>query len=135
MPWKVLDALTEEFEVEMVSEHDHRYWGFDTKEEETEFHGRMAKEGEDKFYRDVLNYVRGVPHELKAGTIGMIKADIAKVLVARDESLIWPDNRQQLLEAVKAVYNRDHSITVIWTPENRAEVDLMMARPNELPQG
>ena len=44
VPWSILDAITEEFGVELVSEHDHRFWGFATKEEEVAFHEQMAKE-------------------------------------------------------------------------------------------
>ena len=43
VPWEVIDAIIAEFTVEFVSEHDHRFWGFATKEE-IEFHERIAKE-------------------------------------------------------------------------------------------
>jgi hypothetical protein len=64
----------------------------------------------------------------------MLQAELAKSLVESDESLIAPNNRQQLLQAVKAIYDRDHAITVTLTPEDMAAVELMVARPNKLPQ-
>jgi hypothetical protein len=133
IPWSVIDALTEEFGVELVSEHDHRYSGFATKEEETEFHERIAKESEDKFYQDVLHHLRGEPNGLKTGTVGMLQAEIAKDLVTRDESLMWPESRQKLLETVNAIYRRDHCITVTLIPEDMGAVELMVARTNKLP--
>ena len=134
VPWTVIDALTEEFETELVSEHDHRFWGFATKEEERDFHEKMAKESEDEFYNDLIHYLRGAPNDLKTGTVGMQKAEIAKGLVASDASLMAPNNRQRLLEAVEAVYDRDHAITVTLTEKDLAAVELMVARTNKLPQ-
>ena len=134
VPWAVMDALTEEFETELVSEHDHRFWGFATKEEERDWHERMAKESEDNFYKDLIHHLRGEPNNLRTGTVGMRKAEIAKALVENDESLMAPDNRQQLLEAVEVIYDRDHAVKVTLTPEDTAAVELMVARRNKLPQ-
>jgi hypothetical protein len=105
VPWAVIDALTEEFETEMVSEDDHRFWGFATEEEESAFHERMAKESEEDFYKNLIYYLLGEPNSLQAGTMDMHKAEIAKALVERNESLMIPDNRQQLLRAVKAIHD------------------------------
>jgi len=134
IPWAVIDALAEEFETELVSEHDHRFWGFATQEEERDWNERMAKEAEDNFYKDLSHYLRGESNDLKPGTVGMQKAEIAKALVEADESLMAPDNRQQLLEAVEVIYDRDHAVKVTLTPEDKAAVELMAARRNELPQ-
>jgi hypothetical protein len=134
VPWTIFDALTREFEVELVSEHDHRFWGFATKEEERDFHEKMGKESEDEFYNDLIHYLRGEPNELKTGTVGMLEAKIAMGLVASDASLLAPNNRQQLLEAIKAVYDRDHAITVAFTEKDKAAFELMVARRTKLPQ-
>src|SRR5215472_6456151 len=32
-PWRILDAIANEFDVEIVSEHEPKYWGYKTKEE------------------------------------------------------------------------------------------------------
>ena len=134
-PWSVLDALTEEFEAELVSEHDHRFWRFATKQEETEIHEKLAKESEDKFYQDLIHHLRGEPNGLSAGTVGMRRAEIARILVANDESLLAPDSRQQILEAVDVIYDRDHALKLTLTSKDMAAVELMVARKNELPQG
>src|SRR5438034_6225030 len=44
VPWAIFDALTEEFRIELVSEHDYRYWGFATEEEWDDWWDRQAKE-------------------------------------------------------------------------------------------
>jgi hypothetical protein len=134
VPWSVIDALTEEFGVELVSEHDHRYWGFATAEEERQFHEKMAKESNDRFYDDLIRYLRGEPHGIKPGSVEMQWAEIAKALVASDESLMTQRNRQRLEEAIKVIYDRDHAVTVTLTPEDMAAVELMVARTNKLPQ-
>jgi hypothetical protein len=43
-------------------------------------------EHEEQFYNDVIRYVRGEEHNLWLGSVGMIKADIAKRLIAEHPS-------------------------------------------------
>jgi seryl-tRNA(Sec) selenium transferase len=64
----------------------------------------------------------------------MLMAEIAAALIASDESLMAPQNRDRLLEAVKASFNRDHTVAITLTKRNLAAVELMAARTNELPQ-
>jgi hypothetical protein len=134
VPWSIFDALTEEFRIELVSEHDHRYWGFATEEEWNACHEQLAKEDEDKFYDNILKYLRGEPNGLLRGTIGMIKAKIAESLVARDPSLMAPEKRDALLDAVRAIYDRDHTVTITLTEQDLAAADMMAARIDDLPK-
>jgi hypothetical protein len=135
MPWTVFDALAAEFKAELVSEHDHRYWGFDTADEWGAFNDKLAKEGEDKFYNNVLRYVRGEPNDLLPGTIGMIKANIAKTLIEGDRSLAEPGNRDALLQGVERVYLEKHAVSVRLTDDDLAAVEMLMARTEKLPKG
>jgi hypothetical protein len=134
IPWAVIDALTNEFQIELVSEHDHRFWGFASKKEEEDRHNQIAKEYEDDFYKNLVHYLRGEPHNLTSGTIGMQKAEIAKALVATDESLLTPTKRHLLLEGIEAIYDRDHSVKITLTAESLALVELLAARTDELPR-
>jgi hypothetical protein len=142
VPRTVIDALTEEFGIELVSEHDHRYWGFANEKDWTDWQAQLAKEDEDNFYKDLCHYVRGEPNDLRPGTVGLKKAEIAKALVASDESLMAPTNRHLLLEAVEAIYDRDHTVRVTVTNKDLAAVELtvaavvelMLARTDKLPQ-
>jgi hypothetical protein len=133
IPWAVLDALVEEFEVELVCEHDPRYWGFATEKEWHDWQDQLANEEEDHLYDELVRYVRKEPNDLRPGTVGMLMAEIAAALVASDESLMAPQNRHRLLEAVKAIYDRDHTIAITLTKKNLAAVQLMAARISELP--
>jgi hypothetical protein len=134
VPWSIFDALTEEFEVELVSEYDHRFFGFTTEEEWDAFNEKLAKEHEDSFYNDLLHYVRDEPNSLTPGCIGMIMAKIAKTLVVSDPSLTAPEKRTALLEAVRAIYDRDHAEIVTLTEQELAAAELMAARIDDLPK-
>jgi hypothetical protein len=134
VPWTVIDALTKEFETELVNEHDHRYWGFANEKGWTDWQDQLAREAEDDFYKNLVHYVRGQPNDLRPGTIGMLRAEIAKALVASDETLMAPNNRHLLLEGVEAIYDRDHTATVTLTDQDFAAAELMVARTNKLPQ-
>src|ERR1700730_1071232 len=43
MPWSTFDALNREFDTEFVSEHDHRFWGFDTAGEWDQFQNEITR--------------------------------------------------------------------------------------------
>ena len=137
-PSAVIAALQDEFDAELVSEADHRFWGFASKEEEAQQHKEMAKESEDAFYQDLLCYLRGEPNGLKHGTIGMKEAEIAAALVATDEKLIAPENRQQLLEAVRTIYDRDYTVKFKVSSNDPVAIELAvalwLAKTDTLPQ-
>jgi hypothetical protein len=135
MPWAVLDALVDEFQVELVTEYDHRYLGFDAAEEWDAFQEELAKENEDWFYKNLLHYVRGEPNDLPPGTIGMTQADIAKTLIELDQSLAEPGKREVLLKKVEAVYWEKHSVSVSLTDADREAAKMFMARIKDLPKG
>ena len=134
IPWTVIDALTNEFQIELVSEYDHRFWGYASKEEEDYWYNKIAKQGDDDFYNNLVHYLRGEPHKFKPDTNGMKLAEIAKALVATDESLLTPTKRDQLLGAVYAIYDRDYRRWITLTDEDLAGVELLVARTNKLPQ-
>ncbi len=134
VPWAIFDAITEEFGIELVSEHDHRFWGFATEEEWDNWHKQGNKEIEDEFYDNLVKYVRDEPNGVLPGTIWMIKAKIAKTLVEIEPDLLTPEKRDVLLEAVRAVYDRDHALTITLTERELAEADMMAARTDDLPK-
>lgn len=134
IPWAVIDALTEEFGVELVSEHDHRYWGFASAKDWDDWNDKMSKQAEDNFYKDIVRYLRGKPNDLIAGTIGMLKAEIAKSLVMNDESLLMPINRHTLIKAVDEIYDQRHVVKIALTEHDLAAIEMMVRRTKELPQ-
>lgn len=135
MPWSIFDALNREYGTEFFSEHDHRFWGFDTAEEWDKFQNQIAKGNNDDFYVEIIRYARGEPNGLIPGTIGFKKAEIAKTLVEGDPSFAEPEAREALLEALNAIYQRTiETAAVEVTTEDRAKVELLMARTDDLPQ-
>jgi hypothetical protein len=68
------------------------------------------------------------------GTVGMAKAKIAKTLIRRDPGLVAPKKRDVLLEPVRAIYDRDHSIKVTLTKQDTAAVKMLVARTDDLPK-
>jgi hypothetical protein len=132
VPWSIFDALIEEFQIESVSEHDHRFWGFSTEEEWDAFHKESARDGEDQFYNDLLRYLRDEQNVFRLGTIGMIRAEIAKTLIQSNPGFAAPEKRDVLLEAVRAIYDRDHSVTITLTEEDLAALGMVIARTDDL---
>jgi hypothetical protein len=134
VPWTIFDAIAEEFEIEWVSEYDYRFWGFATEKEWDDWNNQLAKESEDEFYNDLVKYLRDEPNDLQPGTIGMIKAEVAKTFVKGDPGLMAPEKRNALLEAVEAIYDRDHAVKIKLTEQDLAAAELMAARTDDLPK-
>jgi hypothetical protein len=107
-PGRILRAICDEFGVDIVSEHEPRYWGYETQEEWDAAYEKLYKEYEQHFYNEVVKFVRGEEHDIRPRTIGMIKAEIANQLIAESPDLLAEDKRPDLIKAVKMIYERDH---------------------------
>jgi hypothetical protein len=132
VPWAIYDAITEEFGVELVTEHDHRFWGFATEKEWNDWNEEEYKKSEDEYYDNLVKYVRDEPNGVLPGTIWMIKAEIAKTLVKSDQGLMAPERRDALLEAMNAIYDRDHAMKITLTEQDLAAADMMAARTDDV---
>jgi hypothetical protein len=99
----MLNALIDEFEIELINEHDHRHWGFATEEEWDACWDKIAKEYDGEFYKQLLCYMRGEPNSIMPGTNGFGKAEIAKCLFARDPSWIGQGRRDELLKTLQVL--------------------------------
>jgi hypothetical protein len=86
-PAKILNAIAEAFDTDILSEYEPQFWGFDTQEEWDACTTRMAKEDDDRFYLELVKYLRGESNDIRPGTVGMGWAEIAKELVEKDPSL------------------------------------------------
>lgn len=134
VPWAIFDAIAKEFEIEWVSEYDHLFWGFATEKEWDDWWDIQNKEADDSFYNDLLHYLRDEPNDIRPGTIGAEEAEIAKTLVDGDPDLAAPEKRDALLEAIRAVYRRDHALVITLTEQELAQAELMAARTDDLPE-
>jgi hypothetical protein len=132
---KILNAVADTFDTEVASEHEPHYWGFDTQEEWDAAWDQMAKEDEERFYTETLKYLRGQPNDIKKGTVGMCKAEIAKKLLEKDTALLLPENKEKLLNGIKSVYDREHTVTVTLTPQEVAVAKMAVTHEDDLPRG
>jgi len=133
-PQRILYAIADEFHADIVSEYEPEYWGYKTKEEWEMAWTAMAKKDEQDFYNEVAKFVRGMAHDIRPGTIGMIQAEIAKRLIAESPELLAEDRRTDLIKAVNLVYDRDHAIKVTLTDADVAFARMASTPEDDLPQ-
>jgi hypothetical protein len=133
-PGKILNAVRQLFDTDIVSEYEPQYWGFDTEEEWDAFQAKISKQHKDEFYVDIMKFLRGEPHNISPGTNGMTMAKIAKTLVEKDPSLLNPENKEKLLAKVDEVFLGEHVVRVELTPEDIARAEMMVTHEDDLPQ-
>jgi hypothetical protein len=131
---KILNAVADTFDTEIASEHEPHYWGFDTQEEWDAAWDQMVKEDEERFYTVILKYLQGQPNDIKRGTVGMCKAEIAKNLFQKDTALLLPENKEKLLNGIKSVYDREHTVTVTLTAQEVAAAKMAVTHEGDLPR-
>jgi hypothetical protein len=133
-PRKILKAIAKAFDVTIVSEHEPEYWGFDTQEEWDAAWEAIAKEYDERFYTEIVKFLNGDPHDIGPGTVGMLKAEIAKKLVEEDPTLVLPTNKDKLRAAINATYNRDHAVIIDLGSEDLAFMEMMATHEDDLPK-
>jgi hypothetical protein len=135
-PGKVLNAVGELTQSDIVSEHEPQYWGFDTQAEWDAFMEEISREHDENFYANIVRYCRGEAHDLTPGTIGMYQAEAAKKLAEQDPTLLLPEHKQRLLNASKERYDEDHPPVVITLDEkDMALVQMLSTHEDDLPKG
>lgn len=134
VPSKILEAIAKAFDTDIFSEYEPQYWGFDTQEEWDAAWEAIAKDNENRFYLDVLNYVSNKPNAIMPGTIGEIQAKIAKQLVEADPTLVLPERREDLMKGIHEIYDRDHKVSVRLSEQDIAFIDMVATHDSDLPQ-
>jgi hypothetical protein len=133
-PGRILGAIAESFETEIFSEYEPQYWGFATEEEWDQAWAEIDKKHEAEFHADIINFVKGEPNEIRPGTIGMIKAEIAKDITTKDPSLLSPEKKPELMAAIERVYDADHAVVVKLSERDIAAADMVATNEDDLPQ-
>jgi hypothetical protein len=133
-PQRILGAIADEFDVDIVSEYEPQFWGYETQEEWDAAWTEMAEKDEQNFYNEVAKFVRGENHDIRPGTIGMIQAEIAKRLITDSPDLLAQDKRPELIKAVKQIYERDHAVTVKLSEKELAVVRMYATHEDDLPK-
>ena len=129
---RILEVIAQVFDVDIVSEHQPQFWGFETQEDWEAAQNESHQQDLQEFYEEVLNYLRGEPNGIRAGSIGEIKANIAKELIAQEPT--WAENREKLIEAVERVYEERHVTKVTLSKEDIAFVKMCGTLGKDLPQ-
>ena len=88
-PRSILRVVAQAFDVEIVSELEPKFWGFETQAEWDASWEALAEQQEQEFSDEVMKFVRGEPNNIKPGTIGMTQAEIIKGVVAEFPDLFW----------------------------------------------
>jgi hypothetical protein len=91
-------------------EGEPEYFGLKTKEEVDTMWNDLARKGCDEFYADVLQYVAGDDLVLKAGTVGHGRGAIARKLISKEPSLIRPQKKDELLQAIDKAYSSSQEL-------------------------
>ena len=119
-PGKILKAIAEACDTDIVSEYEPQFWGFETQEKWDASEEELSRKQRDRFHNELLKYVRGEPYDIRPGTTAMIWAEIAKRLVENDPELLLPENKEKLRSEIDAVYDREPAVRVTLTPEQAA---------------
>ena len=137
-PGKILNALANVFDTDVVSEHEPQFWGFDTQEEwdasEEKISQEASQKAEEEFHIELLKYLRGEPNDIRPETNGMYRAKIARTLVEKDPSLLLSVNKDKLRNEIQSIYDREHAVIVTLSPQDIAEIRMRATHEDDLPQ-
>jgi hypothetical protein len=133
-PVRILNAIAEAFDAELASEHEAKFWGFDTDEEWNAWLEELNNQARDEFYDEVIKSVNGQPNGIRAGTIGEIKAAIARTLVAQRPELGLPAHKFELMSAIDTIYDRDHVVKIQLDENDLAFAKMLASHETDLPQ-
>jgi hypothetical protein len=130
----ILHAIAEAFDTGIVSEHEPEYWGFDTQEEWDRWNEQTSREHKESFHNELLKYLRGESNDIRPGTIGMIKAKIAKKLADKDPALLLPTNKDKLRKEIDTIFDRGHTVKVTLSPADIAAAVMLVTHEDDLPR-
>jgi hypothetical protein len=126
--------------IRIVSQRDPEFWGFKTLEELDQ---ARSREENESFYRELRKYLDGRPNEIESGaeansrregapsvTVDLIKAQIAKQLVADDPPLLLqPVKKGELITQMLARVS-DIRRAFAWDDEDNRYAHLYYPSPN-----
>jgi hypothetical protein len=86
---KILDAVADSFNTEIISEYDEPYL---------------------EFHNELLKWLNEEPSDIRPGTIWMRTAEIVKALVEKDPSLLLPESKDKLRNEIESIWERDDDV-------------------------
>jgi hypothetical protein len=112
-PSTILEAIATTFHTEIFSEHEPQFLGFTSQEEMDAAMEEMGKQADDRFYAELIRYLRGEPNDIHPHTVEFDKALIAKKLADADPEPLVPEMREKLIAAIEETYkSSDHAAKV-----------------------
>ncbi len=132
----ILGAIAEEFGVEIYSEYQSQFWGFDTQEEWDAYEEKIGKENADKYYAKLLKFFAGATLkecDLRRGTLGAIWAQRMKSKVKADPSLLLLENRARF-DALLRKAQESTSVRVKLSDVDIASVTMATTPRGNLPR-
>ena len=133
-PGKILNAVAEAFDTDIVSEYEPQFWGFETQEAWDAWQTAIARKHEEKFRVEVLKFLRGEPNNIRRGTNGMTIAKHAKKLVKKDPSLLLPANHDKLFNEARSYWFDRHVVKVTLDEKDIAAARMLATHEDDLPQ-
>ena len=122
------------FEVDIVSEHEPQYWGFETQEEWDRWLEEINRQGREKSYCEMIAYSEGKETTYRPGTNGFVSLEIAKRLINENPSLRSPDKKDELLGLVEKLSISEHCVTVQLDAKDMHLVKMIATHEDDLPQ-
>jgi hypothetical protein len=81
---------------------DDEYWnGHERTEECLDAWDAMAEKADREFFNEMRKFVQGEDHDIKPGSVWMIKVEIAKRLTVNSPNLLADAKRPDLLKAIE----------------------------------
>jgi hypothetical protein len=98
-PEHILQAIHQEFGVRILREDE--YWHHQPTEECLDAWDEMAEKIDHELHQELVKFVRGEDHDIKPGSMWMVKAEIAKRLTANSPDLLA--ERPHLLKVIETL--------------------------------
>jgi hypothetical protein len=97
---RILNAIADEFETDIYSEHSGQFWGYETDEEWEAAEETRQQQAKVETYIEIMKSVRGEPSDISPGTLGATWCKIAKKVISQDPSLALPERMDELMSTV-----------------------------------
>ena len=130
----ILDALIKIFDVDVVSEYQHQFWGFETQEDWDRFKDEIDRGSQDEFWKQLVSLVDGGDPQFDPGIVGSQKATIAKSIADDRPELLAVDRMDDLLFAIGETYDREQGARVTQDAGEIALVEALFKSGGAIPQ-
>ncbi len=131
----IVGRIIHAFNVEIANSQDPQYYGYGSQEEMDAAEKKAVRKARDKFYPELIAYVRGRRHGIRPGTVAEIYAQIGRDLAKADPTLLWRKNKDVLLDRVHETYSAEHSVVVTLSEEEIEEAVRMGILRSRLMRG